>query len=397
LDPYAPFRYSNYRYLLGGNVIANFGLQMVSVAVSWDLYQQTRSPLVLGNVGLAQVIPFVVFALWAGDFADRHDRRLIMVRTQLLLAAAACLLLFASGSILLLYAYLFLAATARAFQGPARSASIPNVVPPEALREAITWNSSTFEIANVSGPAVAGLLIAVAGSKVVYATQLICSLLALLCFVRLRLPPVQTASGVASRQSLLEGARFLRDNPLILSAISLDLLAVLFGGATALLPIFAAEVLHTGANGLGWLRASPAIGAFLMAFVLTHSLRIRRAGLALLVSVAGFGAATIVFGLSRSFLLSIAMLVLVGGLDNVSVVLRNSLLQTKTPDWLRGRVLAVNSIFISCSNQLGAVESGWAAALLGTTTSVVAGGMATLLVTALFALKSPSLRRWETV
>ncbi len=382
--------------MLGGNVIANFGLQMVFVAVSWDLYQQTRSPLVLGNVGLAQVIPFVVFALWAGDFADRHDRRLIMVRTQLLLVAAACLLLFASGTILLLYAYLFAAATARTFQGPARSASIPNVVPPEALREAITWNSSAFEIANVSGPALAGLLIAFAGSKVVYAAQLICSLLGLFCFIRLRLPPVQTASGVASRQSLLEGARFLRDNPLILSAISLDLLAVLFGGATALLPIFAAEVLHTGANGLGWLRAAPAIGAFLMAFILTHSLRIRRAGVALLASVAGFGVATIIFGLSRWFPLSVAMLVMVGGLDNVSVVLRNSLLQTKTPDWLRGRVLAVNSIFISCSNQLGAVESGWAAAFLGTTVSVVAGGMATLIVTTLFALKSPALRRWET-
>jgi MFS family permease len=395
LDTYAPFRSRDFRFLLFASAASNFGLQMLNVAVAWDLYRATRSPLVLGNVGFVQVAPFLLFALFAGDFADRHNRRAILAATQALIAAAALALLLAPPSVALIYLCLFSVATARSFQGPARLALLPNVVPPESLRHAITWNSSAHEISNVSGPALAGILIAAFGTQAVYLAQLAFALAALTSFCLIHPHPgVQPAVGVP-RGSMLEGIRFVRTNKLVFSALSLDLLAVLFGGATALLPIFAADILQVGASGLGWLRAAPSAGAVTMALLLAHFIVIRRAGAALLWAVAGFGVATILFGLSRCFPLSLAMLFLVGALDNISVVLRQSLVQLETPDWVRGRVLAVNNIFISCSNQLGAVESGWAAALLGAAGSVVFGGAMTILIVGLFAWRAVPLRRWR--
>ncbi len=396
MDAYASFRSRDYRFLLAGSFLSSFGLQMLSVAVSWDLYITTRSAIALGNVGLVQVTPFLLFALFAGHFADRHDRRRIMLLTQLLLLSACVLLVLNSGSVPIIYGCLFLTATARTFQGPARMAVLPQVVPADTLRNAITWNSSANEIASVGGPAVAGILLAAAGSRTVYLVQIGCAILTLACFYSLRIRAdgareVSTPTG----KSVLEGVRFVWRDKLILSAMSLDLFSVLFGGATALLPIYAVEILHTGARGLGWLRAAPSIGAVAMALTQTHFLRVHHAGRALLWSVAGFGAATVAFGLSRSLLLSFVMLVITGALDNISVVLRNSLVQTATPDRLRGRVLAVNNIFISCSNQLGAVESGWTAAWFGPVPSVVAGGMATLLIVAAFASQSSALRKWR--
>jgi MFS family permease len=396
LDAYASFRSRDFRLLLFGNFVATLGLQMLSVAVSWDLYVETKSAIVLGNVGLVQVAPFVIFALLAGHFADRHDRRRIMLLTQLLLMAASALLAAGSRSVGLIYSCLFLTAIARAFQGPARAAVLPHVVAPGLLHNAITWSSSAQEIASVSGPAVAGLLLASVGSKTVYVAQLFCTLTTLICFwfvtPRVEAGPARPAP---SGKDLLEGVRFVWRDKLILPSISLDLFAVLFGGATALLPIFAVEILHTDARGLGWLRAAPSIGAVAMALLLSHSPRIKEAGRTLLWTVAGYGAATIVFGLSRWLWLSFAMLVLTGVFDNVSVVLRNSLVQTKTPDHVKGRVLAVNNIFISCSNQLGAVESGWTAAWFGAVFSVVGGGVATILIVASFAAGSAALRRWR--
>jgi MFS family permease len=394
LRPYAAFRFREYRLLLAGTFLSSFGLQMLSVAVAWDLYLQTRSALVLGNVGLVQVAPFFLFALHAGHIADRYDRRGVMLLTQGVILGASLLLLFATRSVWLTYTCLFLIAAGRAMGGPSRSAVLPDTVPPEALQTAITWNSSAFEIANVTGPALAGLLIATAGSASVYALQCVSAALVALSFWLLRVGrgrPGQVHP--PERRELLDGLRFVRRDPLILGAISLDLFAVLFGGATALLPIFAVDILHGGAHALGWLRAAPSIGAVTMAFLLAHSTRLRRAGRALLLSVAAFGAASIVFGISRSLWLSFAMLVLTGAFDNVSVVLRQSLVQTRTPAHLRGRVLAVNSIFISCSNQLGAVESGWTAAWMGPVGSVVFGGAATLAVVAAFARSQP-LREW---
>jgi MFS family permease len=327
-----------------------------------------------------------------------------MIATQILLIASSALLLTTSHSVALIYTCLFLTALSRAFQAPARVASLPNVVPPDLLRNAITWNSSVMELATIGGPAIAGVLLASAGSRTVYGVQFACATLTLVCYQFLRLrtqapsepqyPPSGKPPAPTSGQ-VVEGIRFVWHDKLILSAISLDLFAVLFGGATALLPIYSVEILHTGARGLGWLRAAPSIGAISMALLQSHSPKAKPAWKVLLWAVAGFGAATIVFGFSRSMWLSLALLALTGACDNISVVLRQSLVQTHTPDRLKGRVLAVQNIFISCSNQLGAVESGWTAAWFGAVTSVVGGGVATILIVTGFAASAAALRRWR--
>ena len=369
---------------------------MLSVAVSWDLYLQTHSALTLGNVGFVQVAPFLFFSLFAGHVADRYDRRQVMLMTQGLYLAASSLLAFGFHSVFAIYGCLLLTAIARTFQGPARGAMLPQIVPSEALGNAITWNSSAQEIASVSGPALAGLLLATSGSRIVYLLQTLFAILTFICFFSISSRSADNAAATPrDMKSLLEGIRFVLNNKLILSAVSLDMFGVLFGGATALLPIFAVDILHGGASALGWLRAAPSVGAVSMALALAHLPKIQRAGPALILTVAGFGAATIAFGLSRNLWLSLAMLVLVGAFDNVSVVLRNSLVQTRTPDYVRGRVLAVNNIFISCSNQLGAVESGWTAALVGAAPSVWAGGIVTMAVVAICTAISPSLRNWR--
>jgi MFS family permease len=396
LEAYSAFRSRDYRLLLAGLFLSNFGMQMLSVAVSWDLYLQTKSALVLGNVGFVQIAPFLLFSLLTGHVADRYDRRRTMLLTQLLFLGASVILIAGHRSVALIYCCLFLTAFGRAFQWPARQALLPHIVDAETLGNAITWNSSVQEISSVSGPAIAGILLATAGSRAVYFIQAVCACLTMLCYLALRYRSKPVGDAPApTLKSLFEGMRFVRDNKLILSAISLDLFAVLFGGATALLPIYAADILHAGANGLGWLRAAPSVGSVTMALFMAHSQKIHRAGKVLLWAVAGFGAATIVFGLSRSFPLSLAMLVLVGAFDNISVVLRQSLIQTKTPDYVRGRVLSFTSIFISSSNQLGAVESGWTAAWFGTVPSVAGGGLATIAVVAVCAAISAPLRKWK--
>ena len=395
MDAYSAFRHRDYRLLVAATFLSGFGLQMLSVAVSWDLYVQTRSALVLGNVGFAQVAPFLMFALFAGRFADQHDRRRIMIVTQILFLLASSLLIFGFRSVSMIYGCLFLTATARAFQWPARLGVLPHIVPAETLSNAITWNSSIQEIASVSGPAFAGLLLATVGSRSVYLIQTLCAFLTLACYAALRYRSQPVVSEARDLKSLLEGVRFVWHNRLILPAISLDLFGVLFGGATALLPIFAVDILHVGAIGLGWLRAAPSIGAVLMAVTTAHLPRNHAAGRTLLWAVGGFGAATIVFGLSHNFWLSFAMLLLTGACDNTSVVLRHSLVQTQTPDRLRGRVLAVNSIFISSSNQFGAVESGWTAAWFGAVASVAGGGIATILIVLICAAVSAPLRTWR--
>lgn len=366
-------------------------MQMLAVAVSWDLYLATRSPLVLGNVGLVQVAPFFLFALAAGHFADRYNRRHIILITQAMVLATALVLLFSGISVAVIYACLFFNASARAFQGPARLSMLTQVVPMEHVGNAVAWNSSGQELASVGGPALAGILLSVSGSKVVYAIQAASALLVLVCYAGMRFRP----KPIVVKTTVTEGIKFLFRDKLILSASSLDMFAVLFGGATALLPIFSVEILKGGVHTLGWLRAAPSVGAVLMALTLAHLPKIERAGLVLLGAVAGYGVCTIVFGLSRSVWLSFAMLLLTGVFDNVSVVLRQSLIQTETPDSVRGRVLALNNIFISSSNQLGAVESGLTAQWLGAVGSVVGGGIATLLVVGGFAGWANRLRTWR--
>jgi len=395
---YGSFASPNYRFLLAGTTLSNLAAQMLGVVVGWDLYLATRSPVVLGNVGLVQIIPVFLFTFAAGNLADRRDRRLIAVITQAVVAVLGFGLAAAGEhrGVTAIYSALFLSASARAFQWPANSALLPQTVSPALLTNAISWSGTGREFATVGGPAIAGALLAASGSESVYLVQAALSVMAVGCFAALRVPqPDRGPAPATGWRTTLEGLRFVWRDKLILSALSLDLLAVFFGGAVALLPIFATDILHVGASGLGWLRAAPAIGAGLMSVWLAHHAVTRNGGLVLLASVAMFGVATIGFGLATAAWLSFLMLFLTGVFDAVSVVLRISLVQMRTPDALRGRVAAVNALFISCSNQWGAVESGLTAQWFGTVPSVVFGGTATLIVVAVIALWSSRLRAWQ--
>ncbi len=372
---------------------------MQATAVGWELYQRTNSAAALGFAGLAQFLPVLLLALPAGHAADRWSRRLLFQLAQGAAGVASlglAALSFVQGPVEWIYACLLLAGAARAFSAPNRSSLLPQVVPPEALHNAVTWNSSGWQFANVAGPALGGGALALAGGRAGPA-YLMAALCTLLCVVLLAPVRPRWASprppGTRSLASLVAGVRFVWRTELLLAAITLDLFAVLLGGATTLLPIYATDILHVGPVGLGWLRAAPAFGAIGMAVWLAHRPPMRRPGLSLLVAVAGFGAATIVFGFSTAFWLSFAMLALTGAFDNVSVVVRGVLMQTLTPDEMRGRVSAVNSVFISSSNELGAFESGVVAARFGSVASVVSGGVGTILVVLLTAWRWPRLMR----
>jgi MFS family permease len=397
-DPYAALRHPDYRRLLGGNILASIAGEMQSVAVGWELYQRTDDPAALGLVGLAQFLPVVLLAIPAGHLADLYSRKAQLIAAQGLAALtslALAALSFAEGPVPLTYLCMFLAGVSQAFRAPARSSLLPQVVPLDALGNAITWNSSGWHIASMLGPALGGLVIAVADGQAAPA-YLLAALGALACAALaagIHTHPVPRRTEGISLATLLAGIRFVWKTKLILATITLDLFAVLLGGATALLPIFARDILHVGPTGLGWLRAAPACGALVMALVLAHRPPLRRAGLTLLVSVAGFGIATVVFGFSRNFFLSFSMLALTGALDNVSVVVRGTLVQVLTPDEMRGRVSAVNAIFIGSSNELGAFESGVTAKLLGPVWSVVGGGIGTVLVVVTVALVWPQVLR----
>jgi len=395
---YAAFASRNYRFLLAGVFLSSLSQQMLSTVVGWDLYLATRSPVVLGNVGLVQILPVLLFTFAAGHVADRYNRGRVLILTQAAITAAGFILAFAGAyrGVTVIYSCLFLGATARSFQWPSASSMLPHVVPAEHLANAINWNGIGRELATVAGPALAGLLLAWLGSPAVYLVQACFGLLTLACFAALSVPQViAPETKAAGLRAVGDGIRFVFREKIILAALSLDLLAVFFGGATALLPIYAQDILHIGATGLGWLRAAPAIGAGGMAFVLAHRRPIRSAGPTLLSVVAGFGIATIAFAVSTSPWMSFGLLVAIGALDSVSVVLRTYLVHKNTPDHLRGRVNAVNALFISCSNQWGAVESGLAAAWLGTVPSVAWGGAATVVIVAAIAVFSASLRRWR--
>jgi MFS family permease len=397
---YAAFRSRNYRYLLAGAVLFGLGTQMLAIVVAWDLYAITHSAVVLGNVGLVQIIPILVLTLPAGHVADRYDRRRILILSQIVTAGTGFALAFAGThrGVALIYTCLFLGSIARAFQMPASWSLLPHVVPTEHLSNAITWNGTGRELATVTGPAMAGLLIAWLGSASVYLLQAGCAVLTLVCFTALRPPKVAALEAhQPGLKDVSEGMRFVFRDKLMLSALSLDLLAVFFGGAVALLPIYAEDILHVGATGLGWLRAAPALGAGAMAFLLAHRRDIRNAGATLVAVVAGFGAVTIAFAVCTWPWLSFLLLIAIGALDSVSVVLRTYLVHTRTPDHLRGRVNAVNALFISCSNQWGSVESGLTAAWMGTVPSVVFGGSATIVVVIAIAAASRSLRHWRNL
>jgi len=395
-DPYAALRSRDFRLLLAGNFIGSFSNQMVSFAIGWELWLRTKNALVLGLVGLVQVTPVVLFSLIAGHLADQHDRKFIVILTQAVLAVSSLGLAavsFSQGSVALIYLCLFGIGVARAFNGPAASTLLPQTVPPEDFTNASTWSSSVWQLASIIGPAVAGLLVALL-SRVfyIYAFDALAGLTFLVLVIQIHGRPLALSRKSATWDSLKEGIRFIRSTKEILAAITLDMFAVLFGGAVTLLPVYATDILHVGAAGLGIMRAAPSIGALLMAIVLAHLPPLKRAGRTLLIVVTGFGLATILFGWSRNFLLSVVTLAATGALDNVSVVIRKTLTLTRTPDEMRGRISAVTSIFISTSNELGGFESGLTASLFGSVLSVIGGGIGTILVVLLVAWKWPELR-----
>jgi MFS family permease len=341
----------------------------------------------------------ILLALPAGHLADRRDRRRILLASEALYGVAALGLFALSatrGPVPLFYLFIVVLGMAQAFEGPAGSSLVPAIVPPEQFANAAMWSSSSWQLAAVVGPALGGAIIALsAGSSTpIYALDVaaFAAVVVLLALIRPR--PVSRAPREGTTlESLREGLAFLWRTQIILATITLDLFAVLLGGAVTLLPIYATTVLHVGATGLGVMRAAPSIGAVAMAVTLTHLPPFRHAGRTLLLAVAGFGAATIVFGISKVFLVSLLMLIVLGALDNISVVVRSTLILLRTPDELRGRVAAVNSIFVGASNELGGFESGAVAAAIGPVGSVVVGGAGTLVVVGLVALIWPELRR----
>jgi MFS family permease len=396
-DPYLALRYRDFRLLVAGRFIVTLGEQMLNVAIGWELYVRTNSALALGFVGLAQIAPIMLFSLPAGQVADRINRKRIVITSQTIMTIAASFLALLSalhGALPLVYATLALLGTAYAFNDPASSSLLPQTVPAEAFPNAATWSSSSWQFAAVLGPALGGFIIALTGhATAVYVLDAIACAIYIVLLLLMRSKQMEYAKEASSLRSLAAGVGFVWRTKIILATITLDLFAVLLGGAVTLLPIYAISILHVGAVGLGWLRAAPSIGAVIMALSQAHLPPFKKAGWTLLLAVAGFGVATIVFGLSRSFLLSLLALVALGALDNISVIVRSTLLLLRTPDEMRGRISAVNSIFVGASNELGGFESGLAAALFGPVIAVVGGGIGTILVVIAVALIWPEVRR----
>jgi MFS family permease len=396
-DPYAALRSPNYRRFASGFVVSSMGLQMLATAIGWEIYSRTNDPLALGYIGLARALPVVVCALPAGYVIDHFSRKWALVLTQIGMGVAAAFLAVASYEVLpvwVMYVVLAVMGCARSFNGPSRATLLPMIVGPDEFHNAVTWNSGFFQASAMLGPIIAGLMIA--AFKVewpVYAcTAVGCWVFALSSLGLQPRASTKQAVGMSFR-GMFAGAGHVWREKTILSTLTLDLFAVLLGGATAMMPIYARDILKVGPEGMGALRSAPYVGAFLMAMVLAHRPPFKRAGAALLWSVAGFGAATIVFGVSESFVLSLVMLFIAGAVDNVSVVVRHVLVQVRTPDHLRGRVSSVNSVFIESSNELGAFESGLVARLFGPVVSVVSGGIGTILVVLAVARIWPELRR----
>ena len=396
-DPYLALRYGPYRALLFGGLIALVGHQMLNVAIGWELYERTGQAISLGLVGLVQVIPVFLFSLIGGHTADRFNRKSIIIWTQVIRALSSLALVWISytqGPEWSIYVCLFMGGVVRAFHVPARVALLPQILPPVAFSNAVTWNSSAFQTSSIVGPAVGGLMMGWTGHA--FPVYLADAAGAFVYVFSVLFIPDTSAKRQPSRMNLenvLAGARFVWNKKVLLAAVTLDMFAVLLGGAVAMLPIYAKDILDVGPTGLGWLRAAESIGSIGMALYLAHRPPLKRAGPAMLLGVLGFGLGIIVFGLSTHFWLSIAALAFCGACDSISVLVRHTLVQLRTPDEMRGRVSSVNTIFIASSNELGQFESGAVASLFGPVFAVVSGGIGTILVVLGVASIWPELRR----
>jgi MFS family permease len=403
----------DFRFYSAARLVGIMGAEAQTVGVAWQVYQITHSALALGYTGLALFIPGLFFVLPAGHVADRYDRRSVILTCYTVQAIATAALLWLAlhhaHNIWLIYAILFIIGTGRCFSGPASSALVPTLVPKDHFVNAVTWGATIFQIANAAGPMVGGLLFTVSlthvfggrfatfnGAPLVYSFTLI-GLVLFLCFFSVVKPRTAPEKKGFTIETMLAGLRYVIGTRLLLGSISLDLFAVLLGGAASLMPIFAVDVLHSGANGLGLLRAMPSLGALAVSLTLLILPIKRRAGKTMLVCVGLFGAATVIFGLSRNILLSCAALVIIGATDMISVVVRSSILQLATPPEMRGRVSSINWLFLGASNELGEYESGLTAHWWGAVRAVVIGGIASMAVTGVWSVFFPALRHADTL
>jgi MFS family permease len=399
----------DFRFYSAARVIGIMGAEAQAVGVAWQVYELTHSALALGYTGLALFLPGLFFVLPAGHVADRYDRRTVIITCYTLQAVATALLLWLTlhglRNVWVVYGILFLIGTGRCFSGPAASALVPTLVPKEHFVNAVTWGATIYQIANATGPMVGGLLFTVSlvkifggrfaalnGAPLVYCFTLF-GLLSFIGFMSVVKPRGAGEKKAFTFETMIAGLKYVASTRLLLGSISLDLFAVLLGGAVSLMPIFASDVLHSGANGLGLLRAMPSMGALVVSMLLLVVPIKRRAGRTMLTCVGIFGAATVVFGLSRNIWLSCAALVVIGASDMTSVVVRSSILQLATPNEMRGRVSSVNWLFIGASNELGEYESGLTAHWWGAVRAVVIGGVASMTVTGLWTVFFPALRR----
>ena len=403
----------DFRFYSAARLVGIMGAEAQTVGVAWQVYQITHSALALGYTGLALFLPGIFFVLPAGHVADRYDRRTVILICYTVQAIATAALLWlalrGANNIWVIYAVLFVIGTGRCFSGPASSALVPTLVPKEHFVNAVTWGATVFQIANATGPMIGGLLFTIPctgifagrfgylnGAPLVYIFTLI-GLLLFLCFLSLVKPRRAPEKKGFTIETMLAGLRYVIGTRLLLGSISLDLFAVLLGGATSLMPIFAADVLHSGPNGLGLLRAMPSRGALAVSLTLLAIPIKRRAGKTMLFCVGLFGAATVVFGLSRNILLSCAALIIIGATDMISVVVRSSILQLATPPEMRGRVSSINWLFLGASNEFGEYESGLTAHWWGAVRAVVIGGIASMVVTGSWSVFFPALRHADTL
>ena len=399
--PYAPFRIRDFRLFMVMVMMSSVAQQAQGVAIGWDVYERTNSPLALGWIGLVQFVPVLAFFLPAGQWADRYDRRKVAAVSLVLWCAAAALLAITS----MLHAsvgwiYLAVAATglSTVLNRAARDALLPQLVPDDMFARAVTWNSTLFQTASVAGPGLAGALIAAGGSAfTVYAVNFVCIAIAAVMVLLIRPHARRSAKRVASWREVFGGMQHVWNTKIVWATMTIDLFAVLLGGATALLPVFAKDVLNVGPTGLGWLSAAPAIGAVLMALSVGHRKTPTHAGRTFVTAVAIFGLANIVFGFSTNYWLSLVALIVVGASDNMGAVIRQTVVQLHTPDELRGRVSAVNRVFISSSNELGALRAGLQASLSSPVGAVITGGVVTMLIAISGLRLFPALRDLDTV
>ncbi|ARM14274.1 MULTISPECIES: MFS transporter [Rhizobium] len=399
-DRFAAFRHSSYTRFFFARFLLSFSQQIVSVAVGWQMYDQTGRAIYLGLIGLVQFLPSLLLILVTGSVADRHNRRVIAALCSLVSALCTLALLIMTATDTFapwpVFAVLLIFGIERAFMSPAVQSLAPNLVPEHALSNAIAWNSSSWQLAAITGPVIGGLLYGVSATTA-YTVAVIFSILGAGLLFMIPKPEQKTVGEAKSWAMILGGFSFIRAEKVVLGAISLDLFAVLLGGATALMPIFARDILTLGPWGLGLLRAAPGLGAIVMAIFLAAYPLKHRAGIYMFIGVALFGLGTIIFGVSTNTEVSIAALALMGAADMVSVYVRESLIALWTPDQLRGRVNAVNMVFVGASNELGEFRAGTMASIFGAVPAVVIGGIGTLIVAAIWASSFPKLRRIDTL